>query len=61
MFEMIFASSINGVIGNWIRVNGKLIFWQNQLPSKNKTAQIKILKNSLKNIKKNIVTFKKLK
>jgi hypothetical protein len=42
-------------------INGKLIFWQNQLPSKNKTAQIKILKNSLKNIKKNIVVFKKLK
>jgi hypothetical protein len=46
---------------DWGVINGKLIFWQNQLPSKNKTAQIKILKNSLKDIKKNINVFKKLK
>lgn len=42
-------------------INGKLIFWQNQVPSKNKTVQIRLLKKSLKDIKKNISTFKKLK
>jgi hypothetical protein len=52
---------LQDLYNEWGEINGKLIFWQNQLPSQNKKAKIRLYKNWLKDIKKNIMVTKKLK